>query len=678
MSVSQTDLYVTDLPVNCTAEFITDMFKEYGEVLNVQLIPKHYSMSCRVSFSNHESAKNAKEQYNYAKVAGKTIYILYFNSDTSNDPRPETTIEISNFPGNCAEPELENLMKEFGEVVICRIIKNKNGSYSATVQFEKSDSAESAIKQLNGAKINDHLITVSKFDPKLLSKDVNGLQTPLPLSLLCISGDKSKINSETLFSKFSKYGKIYHIAYVEDSAVLFFSNHESALQATSDFHDPSLTISNRMRSESVINILAMVEARKVLIANVDMSDPNIAEVQLREHMSQVGQLLTLDIDKVKNLVTAQYENIEDRNRALRELDRTIFGQQKSPIRVLPFYEKRVQHPQVGFIQLNEIPPWTTMKKLHNDFQKYGNVLATTLTPTDVGGLIGFVLFERYENAVQAKKECGLPNVILHTKMNPTDIMIAFTDNEKTPNNCLVLYDLPTTMNDKEITKECQKYGYIQSLASTVNPETKTKTTFAFYTNKATDAYCAFKAEGRNVDVLNEYALNRSFARFQIVALPTNWKGCVCFVAGFPLEYTNQNLRTLMEQYGPVEAAVINLFPNGVSQQSGIVVFANADSAYLAINSVTFVSDSTRPIKVDEYKKQAGFEQPAYVAPPPKPKYSQPANCKTPREYMRKFVELNFENPTLLLDQINRLSVDQTYQFTADTFIRWIENINSNL
>lgn len=115
------------------------------------------------------------------------------------DLKAQTNLIVNYLPQTMSEEEVRNLFGQIGQILSCKLIKDKNTSLSlgyAFVNYTDTDDAEKAIQQLNGLPLHNKTIKVSYARPSSNSiKNANLYVAYLPKTF-------SQLQLETLFSPF--------------------------------------------------------------------------------------------------------------------------------------------------------------------------------------------------------------------------------------------------------------------------------------------------------------------------------------------------------------------------------------------------------------------------------------------------------------------------------------------
>jgi polyadenylate-binding protein len=201
-------LYVGDLDENIQEETLWDFFSKFGPLNFVKIARETSTGKSRgfgyVNFMYPRDAENARQVAQYSKLGKKNIRIMFKTNvkDLDND----ANLFIKNLDHNVNVKELHEFLKDYG-IVIAKLNTNKEGESLGYgyIQFENKEAAEKALGQLQGAKIKESEIQLSKFVPK------SQRETPAHTNIYIrnLPTGKSEKELEDLIEKtFSKFGQI--------------------------------------------------------------------------------------------------------------------------------------------------------------------------------------------------------------------------------------------------------------------------------------------------------------------------------------------------------------------------------------------------------------------------------------------------------------------------------------
>lgn len=606
----QNIIYVGHLPRNITDGLIHQIMDSVGNITKITIHQKPTNAYAYVTFETHDEAARAISECNYTKLNDQPIQVSWYES-VPNNYAPDSKIVITNLPASVDETQLHEALKLYGPVVNCKILRNLKGESkgSGYVQFEKAEDAHSAHEALQEAVIDGHQIKVDFYKPIDKRQDI---LLKLPPSVICVSGPEDQINIDNLKKLFTEYGEILDVQIISGYGVVFFENQTSASRANAEFHAPSLTVTTSMKKEIQQEILKIVESQRVFISDITVS----SEDEIREHLQTAGKVNYLEIRPQQDgsyTGIAQFSSAEVRNRAIQLLDRTFFSSQLIPIRVLPYFDKRLEHPKAGLLQLNEVPCYVTIRNLREEMNQYGNVIAITIVATTQVTCVGYVLYENYADAQKAHQECKYTNSFLYQPLSVNDIVGAFCDNLES--RIIICYNI----DPKETIDSFQKkYGInlVDGIWIDEKDDHKTIIMSCMTPSGVSPAIHILRTQGVECDVLGIRIMNRAYRILNTSMIDLDVRERLLFCSGIGRTTTNADLKREFEAIGPVESAFVIYSPlNNESEEKGLVLYKQAADAAVARQTPIISTDFGPNFTVTEFK-QKGFKDKTFNQVPP--------------------------------------------------------------
>lgn len=639
---NQNTVFIRDIPANTPEEDIRNSFSGFGNIQEVYLNTKN--QTAKVTFSTHEEAQRAIDGQKNININGHNVKVILNHG----------SLLLTNLPNQITEDQLKIALRSSPFLHIT--LKNNN---QALVTYETQQIANEQMPTLNNLVIGNQKLVAKVYHAQ------QRIDVPLPPYMVLLENQDPP---QPLPPK--AYGSLKTVI----GTILFYPEDDLPTPKPKDAADgqrtPQLT---KVRQNILNECFRYLEERTIF---VDGFEQGTTVDVLKAHFSQKGEIANVKIHSTKAAII-QYIDPESRVKAL-ELRKTTLPNQRRPLAVLPYIEKRIPHKESGLIQINELPPTTKVENLTEEFSAYGQILATSISPTGFDEPpYGFVLFALYEQALNAKQAFfngKYPNIFLYPPIQAHESILAFTESAQAPNNCLAIYDLPMTTLEPQINEECRKFGFIQS--SFVLSDGQTKTSFEYFsdTENAIKAYSELSKQNRHVDILNGNALSCSFRALKALVFPGDWNSRILYLGNLPKDFGTSQLRKILIQYNiGIDSCFVPLNPTtGTSSQAGVVLLNNfQQGAWLIQNFGLIIRGATASF----FRSRGGYQVPDQVQNLRGSKYKIPQHTKTPRETMKQFVRLNFpENQQqVLIDKISNLSVIQTRQMDFPTFVQWIES-----
>jgi len=251
-----TTVYVGDLPYDqinmkpiVTDDFLRNLFSEAGKISEVIIkndklgrdgVPKPFAF---IRYETREEAEKAVNELNYTKLDGVPIRCSLCDPETKKKLKTgKGNLFIKNLDENIEVSQLHDAFANFGEIISCKIAgeRSPDGGFKSHgygyVLFKNEADAESALKDLEGATINNRPIKIEPFkkqpkeNPEETYTNIYIKQFPDTIH-----------NNEDLKELFSKYGEVQNafLPLGEDGIPKGFGwcnmmNHDDAVKAVTD------------------------------------------------------------------------------------------------------------------------------------------------------------------------------------------------------------------------------------------------------------------------------------------------------------------------------------------------------------------------------------------------------------------------------------------------------------
>ncbi|OHT05098.1 hypothetical protein TRFO_06112 [Tritrichomonas foetus] len=724
-SNSNTALFIHEIPIHVKEDEVRQRFQAYGKIANISIHKKNdKSSSVKILFSTHEEAQRALEGSRGLTLGGRSDIKIawnqpqphrYYNNQNNNNPERENTslaitgLPPSNLPAHARDASLREFFSFLAPETV-RITKNN----LCILTFQNGATAADALRKINSSQLQfeGHPLKADFFHYK--SNNPNNENWSLPRSVLYTTKDLSSADINE---------HIYATQKIKDGALLFFDSQENC-EAFMKLHQQNsqmnsqnntqintqnnpagtnpvnIQFNNQHTNNQYGNTSPYNSSQVYSKAKTDVVNEAFRQLEKRtiyadgfkdagDHRNDIltlfqskGKVIKLDVHNTRAVIV-QYETEEARESAF-ELNHHVFQNTQSPLTILPYVEKRLQHREAGLVQINEFPPTITVSELSEEFKQFGKVLASSIAPTGFDeNPYGFVLFESYEDAFEAKRisSSKYPNIFLYPPMKAAEAIFAFTEQQNSaPNNCLVIYDLPSSAQEPEIHAMVKGFGFIKS-SYVLSDNNKSKAAYIYYTKPedAVSAYIEMSKQNKKCDLLNGNVLESSIHTLKVTALPRSWAYRLLFVQGLPqFDFGTSNLRNQLLQFGAnIESCFVRLYPpTGLPSGHAIILTREHQSSVMISN---MLPQLIKGILVNYYESTGGYTQPDLQpsAGKTEQKYQiPPGNQKiTPREWIKQFAGLNFpEFKQQIALTVDRMSIKDTHGLLNDygSFINWIE------
>lgn len=244
-------LFISELPDNIKDSQLEDFFKDYKDnivIIQIDRSGKMYDYfnsrkpKATIIFKDHEKAKEARENLNMRNLNGKALNIMWHEKDNSIRYNNTANVFIKNIPKDVKPREIFEMFNNFGEIISTKICEDEDGNLLGYgyVNYYNLDSAEKAIKELNGKQINGSKLEVTHFQKKN-----ERFQNSIANNSIYIKNIPPEKNIHDINKIFEKFGKIKWSELSEDPnkrkyAIVEFENQEIANKAKEEMNDKNV------------------------------------------------------------------------------------------------------------------------------------------------------------------------------------------------------------------------------------------------------------------------------------------------------------------------------------------------------------------------------------------------------------------------------------------------------
>ncbi|XP_008811028.1 polyadenylate-binding protein 4-like [Phoenix dactylifera] len=312
-------LYVGDLHGAVTEAHIFELFSSVGTVTSVRVCRNFATgRSLGYGYVNYISAQDAEHalmRLNHAVLIGKPIRIMWSHRDPNTRKSGVGNLFVKNLSDSISNARLHRIFEKFGTILSCKVATDDDGRSRGYgfVQFDKQESAESAIGGLNGATVEGKQIYVGNF----IKKSERVMLSPeAKYTNLYMKNLDQDITEELIELKFSEFGKISNVKIAKDDngnskgfGFVNFESPDSAKRAVEAMNGvqlgtKTLYVSRAQKKAERQQILGRLyeekrneQIRKCMALNVYVKniDDTVDDDALRECFNQCGGITSAKI-----------------------------------------------------------------------------------------------------------------------------------------------------------------------------------------------------------------------------------------------------------------------------------------------------------------------------------------------------------------------------------------------
>ena len=300
-------LHIGDLDPKVQEADVYSILRQFGDIAKIRICRGPYSSYAFVAFKEPETANRARKELNGFDFRGRHIHVSRFTSQRE----PVANVFVKNFPEALTAHDLDELFCKFGGVLSSKVCYDDSGKSLGYgfVQFESSEYAEIAIKNMNGKIFQGYELIVQNFIP------CNMRISSMPSLNLYVRGFPLSYTEQDLKNIFSQYGKVLSVALMSDNGRAYgfvcFSSAEEAKVACDNKNNtqdndftwyvtPHMSKIHRKKvlKEQYNQQVEEWKKTNLYIRNLDKS---INEEKLADICKEFGPIKSLKICKMENI-----------------------------------------------------------------------------------------------------------------------------------------------------------------------------------------------------------------------------------------------------------------------------------------------------------------------------------------------------------------------------------------
>lgn len=254
-----TSLYVGELDPGVTEAMLYDLFSLAGPVASIRVcrdaVTRRSLGYAYVNYHNVtdgegtpiKSGERAMESLNYSVLKGRPIRIMWSQRDPALRKSGSGNIFIKNLDPSIDNKALHDTFSAFGNILSCKVAMDENGSKGyGFVHYELIESAEGAIKHVNGMLLNDKQVFVGMHVPrKERQSKIEELRSKF--TNIYVKNLDEAVTDEEFHKMFSEFGSVTSAVVQRDEAgkskgfgFVNYINHEDARLAVEEMHEKDI------------------------------------------------------------------------------------------------------------------------------------------------------------------------------------------------------------------------------------------------------------------------------------------------------------------------------------------------------------------------------------------------------------------------------------------------------
>lgn len=347
-------LYVGELDPSVTEAMLFELFSSIGQVASIRVcrdaVTRRSLGYSYVNYNNVADGERALEELNYTLIKGRPCRIMWSQRDPALRKTGQGNVFIKNLDAAIDNKALHDTFAAFGNILSCKIAQDEYGNSRGYgfVHYETAESANNAIKHVNGMLLNDKKVFVGHHIPKK-ERQSKFEEMKANFTNCYVKNIDQEVKEEEFRELFENYGAITSASLAKDDqgnsrgfGFVNFVSHDSAAKAVEELNDKEwrghvLYVGRAQKKhEREEELRKQYEAARVEKASryqgvnlyIKNLDDEIDDDKLRSEFSSFGTITSAkvmrdDSGKSKGFGFVCFSNPEEATKAVSEMNQQM-------------------------------------------------------------------------------------------------------------------------------------------------------------------------------------------------------------------------------------------------------------------------------------------------------------------------------------------------------------------
>lgn len=329
-------LYVGELEPSVTEAMLFELFSQIGAVASIRVcrdaVTRRSLGYAYVNYNATPDGEKALEELNYTLIKGRPCRIMWSQRDPALRKTGQGNVFIKNLDVAIDNKALHDTFAAFGNILSCKVAQDEHGNSKGYgfVHYETDESAQQAIKHVNGMLLNEKKVYVGHHIPK---KDRQSKFEEMKANFtnVYVKNINNEVTDDEFRELFERFGDVTSSSLARDQegksrgfGFVNFTTHESAAKAVddlngNDFRGQDLYVGRAQKKhEREEELRKSYEAARLEKANkyqgvnlyIKNLNDDVDDDKLREMFSEFGPITSAKVMR-DTVVEGEEEKSED-------------------------------------------------------------------------------------------------------------------------------------------------------------------------------------------------------------------------------------------------------------------------------------------------------------------------------------------------------------------------------